>query len=513
MVPIGLIVKLIVTIYEYTPGPKKPALPTTRPLQARFKSQFAAHKPKSIKPRDQLGWHHAATWQIELTPEAADQLLPNLRKFLASVPKTKSHGAVLAAELSASDIKRARFLPLYFPINADEENDEPLNRRVKLCETCWFPDLGKVAKPYRVASIVAKKRKIDTFGAATGHVMIVRKHVLDLLSAVILDQIDSGPAQLESGKKTDAFWVLPRFTVGPDAKLYVEKRCPKCKRPNHAHYNPPMSDRRQNVAFNDWRKTLAHFGDHPQDRPLDIARLDQMLGYPESSSPRIASYGTDIVISGALATYLRDNDVTGFNNKNWGEGPDVCYFSAKNEPAFEPAPRKLGQSDPKAQAKLDATRADREKRLDQSRAQMQQFKDLPWDHKHDSYIYFHLSTPNLVLADPMSGTSRTFKLPSFKPGLHRLPVSAIRPARGNAGVDVDSASLVFLDEDFHQPFTESFDWDKLASTRKPARYLQKIADQLGTRFGYCTAPGLNSPHPFTGDGTWTIAVTQVQRVT
>ena len=98
-----------------------------------------------------------------------------------------------------------------------------------------------------------------------------------------------------------------------------------------------------------------------------------------------------------------------------------------------------------------------------------------------------------------------YKLKNFKPGLHRLPIAAIKPAKGKRGVAVDSASLILIDGAFYAHFQDTFEWDK-SNTRKGTTdkaYLDKVAAKIGSRFAYC---------PLEGDGEWMIDVKAIERV-
>jgi hypothetical protein len=134
---------------------------------------------------------------------------------------------------------------------------------------------------------------------------------------------------------------------------------------------------------------------------------------------------------------------------------------------------------------------------------------VPWDHHPDGHVYFHLSTPRFVAIDPMllSGGGAVYRVRKFVPGLYRLPVSAIKGVSDRRrGVDVDSGSMVFVDEAFFDAFTRAFDWD--AGGRKTGvrhrAYLRQVAEQIGTRFGYCSAVVRKWRSDFGGDGTYEI---------
>jgi hypothetical protein len=135
-------------------------------------------------------------------------------------------------------------------------------------------------------------------------------------------------------------------------------------------------------------------------------------------------------------------------------------------------------------------------------------------------VYFYLTTPNLVVIDPMfleleESCSARYRIRPFVPGLHRVPVGAIREARGARNVvSTDSGTLLLVDGAFFVDVMTQLDWDRCvtAGGRLCHSYLAKIAHAVGNRFGVCSALGLGSGSEFEGDGDYRIDVKAVERV-
>ena len=115
------------------------------------------------------------------------------------------------------------------------------------------------------------------------------------------------------------------------------------------------------------------------------------------------------------------------------------------------------------------------------------------------------------MLDPMTweqDDSGPHRVKGFKkPGLYRMPVTAIRSAdEDSGGVAVDSATLLLIDANFFGDLQEVYDWDKATgSTGKVnANYHQALAEQIGTRFGLCTTPPAKFKSEFIGDGYYTL---------
>jgi hypothetical protein len=130
------------------------------------------------------------------------------------------------------------------------------------------------------------------------------------------------------------------------------------------------------------------------------------------------------------------------------------------------------------------------------------------DRTKDGFVYFYLTPPELIVVDPMTfeeDSGGPYKLKNFQPGLHRLPVAAIVEAKGKRGVAVDSASLLLIDGAFYADLQEAFEWDKSHKSNGSLNktYLDKVAKQIGNRFGLCSIDG---------DGDWMIDAKQIERV-
>jgi hypothetical protein len=218
-----------------------------------------------------------------------------------------------------------------------------------------------------------------------------------------------------------------------------------------------------------------------------------------------------LVLSGALLRFLEANGVKGF--VPFRKDPEIeCVFSRKGEPTLAPQPRTFnGPVETLNTGKPDIARLMEARRLTAS------LRDLPWDCSSDGLVYFHLSTPQFVVLDPMTGEEDDqgpYKVRAFKgPGVYALPVAAIRRGRGR-GVAVDSATLVFVDNAFYPEFRERYEWDKAITKRGGFRvsYHEELAEEAGTRFGVCSTPPTKFKSDFDGDGYWTIDVKAIRRV-
>jgi len=216
-------------------------------------------------------------------------------------------------------------------------------------------------------------------------------------------------------------------------------------------------------------------------------------------------------MSGALMEYLRINGVKGLCSHSKSLNPQ-CLFSEKGEPTLEPQARVIGATAQKPKQKDP-------KLIEAARKETVSLKDVPWDCEQDGHVYFHLSTPQFVVLDPMTweeDSEGPYEVKNFSgSGLYRLPVAAIKEAREDKrGVAVDSATLMFVDNALYPDFVESFEWDK-ANTKSGDpdwNYHQQIAEQIGTRFGVCSTPPAKYKSQFTGDGFYTVDAKRIRKV-
>ena len=429
-------------------------------------------------------------YKIEMRIAMDDPALPKaLKQVAACIPKTKVVGWNDFLP-EPTELARARFAPFVFFGHAQtsDPHGHPLNRFPHvLCKTCRFPDVSRPPNPLLLAKAPPSSAEILH---APDAVLVVRPRVLEMLRAAIGPQIEVGDVRVQGQAKTASaadrlHWVRPVHRIGDAIGKSLKNPCPACGRPLESRGNP--GDRRVDPQFG---PRVTHFGPDP----ADLALLD---GYFGSVGPDgTTHWHWDFAISGALFTHLKENGVKGISTAP-GDTPAACYFSAKGEPAFEPARRTFagGAVRPPGRAPLGGVGA------------AASSNDVTWG-VTDGYVYFHLSTAELVVVDPMSfeeDAGGPYTVKNFKPGVYRLPTRAIRPAKGKRGVAVDSGTLLLIDGAFCAGLAEAFDWTRTRNARGSLnlKYLDKVARNLGTRFGLCEV---------SGDGNWMIDVKEIERV-
>jgi hypothetical protein len=437
-----------------------------------------------------------------------EKLLRTFTQEVMALQKDKSKGLAgnITAKLEPSEMKRARFLQLLWladDVNTYEDKDEntiDLNPWRILCKTCGSPDLSRPPNPFILNDkIVSKKKNFNLFGTTCG-LLIVRRPIRDLLSSALGEQFESGDTKLAKGAspkgENQLFWIRPKQSFPHLSSQFVHESCKACGRPVRIHKGDPneedpKDDDQPKVMFSDDREKVAAYPDG-----LDLAPSEFFFGRLRPGST--AGIHFPIIISGSLYDHLKRNGLKGtivYDNE--------AIFSIKDESPVEQSSRTFAAGASSAKPKT----LEYDPKLSK----------LPWDHMKDGYIYFHLSSPDLYVTDPMlfdDSMSATYTLKKFKPGVHRLPVSAIKDAGRRKGVSVDSATLLFVDAALLADLAENFNWSDSMTSRhgySPA-YLNKIAKQIGTRFGLCTAPGTRSKHDFKGDGEYIIDVKAIERV-
>jgi hypothetical protein len=482
----------------------KPDNPKMKTLRQRLHEMFAGYNPRRLseKPKQAEYRKH----EIDVTPD--DPAVEKLIRELSRELKAARAAGQVSAIPTAAELGRARWVPLLFyaAYVDDDSNGRPLNQfgRV-MCEKCRFPDLASAPDPYLVNRNVLKNAEI--FPTSDG-LIVVRQRVLDLLKSAIGGQIESGEAKPAKGAPggENFWWVRSKHRLGGDAEdeSDVQKKCSKCGR---AVARRARSFDRKAQLY-DARLHLPDFG----DPGADLAVMDF---YGEIFPDGTRRCYWPMAISGSLFAHLKANGVKAIATAPGGD-PPACYFSNKGEPTLEAAARRYAGG--KAAEKGEADR------LDQGRKIVEGLKDVPWDHEKDGYVYFYLTTPRVVMLDPMTweedgGGPYELKAKGFKPGLYRIPVSAVRNAEGKTkksakgrGVAVDSASVVIVDNAFYADLAENFEWDKCTGTsgRLKVKYLDEVARRIGNRFGFCTAPGVGSGHDFEGDGLYVLDVKQIE---
>jgi hypothetical protein len=484
----------------------KPDNPKMKKLRQRLNEMFARYNPRRLSEKPKQEEYRKHEIEVPADDAEVEKLIRELSRELKSA---RAAGQVWAIP-TAAELARARWVPLLFYATYvdDDSNGRPLNQfgRV-MCEKCKCPDLASIPEPYLVNRNVLKSAEI--FPTSDG-VIVVRQRVLDLLKSAIGGQIESGEAKLAKGASGgEKFrWVRPKHHLGGDAEdqADVQKTCSKCARATARRAR--SFDRKAQLY--DSRLRLPEFG----DPKVDLAVMD-FYGTIFPDGTRRCYW--PMAISGSLFAHLKANGVKAIATAPGGE-PPACYFSKKGEPTLEAATRTYAAPGGKA-AK---GRADR---VEEGRKIVEGLKDIPWDHEKDGHVYFYLTTPRLVMLDPMTweedgGGPYELKAKGFKRGLYRVPVSAVRAAHAKGkksekarGVAVDSASVVIIDNAFYADLAENFEWDKCtgSSGRLKTKYLDEVARRIGNRFGFCTAPGVGSGHDFEGDGLYVLDVKQIER--
>ncbi len=386
---------------------------------------------------------------------------------------------------------------------------EPLNppKRV-LCDVCRFPDITQVPEPLLVSKAVLKKQ--DVFRVSTG-MLLVRPSVLELLNKAIGNQIEVGEARIAGAKqKPNAadrlFWVRPKEMIGDVVLKSLSESCPRCKRvlcrgvgdvTRHIQNRGP--------GLLDLRGWVEHFG----TGKADFAVLGGFNGRFRDGQP---SWHWEMAVSGALFDYLKSNGVKGIA-ASFVKEPPYFYFSAKGDPTLEPQPRSFGEVKKTARA----SKAD-QRRSEPGRKALAALKDVPWDCK-DGFVYFWLTTPELMVLDPMTweeDTSGPHRVKKFtKPGLYRMPVSAIKDAEGkDCGVAVDSGTLLLVDNAAFGDLQDAYDWNRATtvSGSLDRKYHDTVAQTIGSRFGICTTPARKFKSEFVGDGFYTLDARAIERV-
>ena len=472
-------------------------LPPLKKTHGRLLELFAPYGPKLLTGTVRGSYGYPTH---ELSAPADDAKIESLtRQFDKEIKSTKpAIAGFFFAIPTQEEVKRARFLePLFFG-HAIDEDDEPLNPPARiLCNTCKFPDITRVPEPFLVSKAALKKH--DIFSTTTG-MIVVRAPVLELLKAAIGSQIESGPAVIAKSKEkltgdNRLFWVRAKEMLGDRLLKVTSDQCPACKRvlsrgvggmdKHVANRGPGLLDAR------DW---LEHFGSGKADFAI-------MGGFHGSIKDGI-SWHWPILMSGALVAHLIANRVKGISASTAQDDPQV-YFSRKGDPTLEPRQRTFGAAAAAGPADESSARIERGRQITAS------LSTVPWDCNKDGYVYFYLTTPEVIVIDPMTweeDSGGPYHVPNFKkPGLYRLPVSAIKNAK-KRGVTVDSGTLLFIDNAFFPELPEHYEWDK---AQKPngsidTNYHNQTATQLGSRFGICSAPPNKFKSEFVGDGFYTV---------
>jgi hypothetical protein len=255
---------------------------------------------------------------------------------------------------------------------------------------------------------------------------------------------------------------------------------------------PLRETNQQCLKFQDYRPKLQSFG----DQQLDIAGHEGFFGCITAPRP---SYLRSVSISGALLALIQDSKLTGLTVRD-----KRCYH-CKGESAFDVEPRAFAVPPRPSVSNRRATQM-----------VSKRVRNLPWGHLSDGFVYLFLTTPDIVMCDPMTmdaGSALPIRISRFKHGIYRFPISAIRSvAESRRAVSTDSASLVFCDAAFFTDLANAFDWEESIKKRKGRwSYFEKIAESIGTRFAFCEADA-DSSQDFQGDGGYTLDAKRIEFV-
>jgi hypothetical protein len=490
-------------------------LPFVQAMRERLNELFADYQPKRLTgPRD----GHAHELTVPIGDAKIDALLA---KFDTTLRQSKQPVAAgVWKKLEPAEVKHARFVPLV--INGDDIDvnnySEPLNPVALACGTCKFPDITRVPKPLLVNKGLVKKQ--DIMKANT--VLIVRPPVLDLLQQAIGDQIEVGDVRfVVKGKpQTDTpapqerlHWVRPRAALGEAIVpgFTATKRCPTCKRVidnDMQMVNEYLNARGPGVH------ALASSPQHFGQGHADLAVIPPHRWDENTDHAKQRHWSVSFAISGALLEHLKSAKVKGIGyaeelsamTSDKGDETFVATVRSFTTASAAAPTRSANVAGAATPAAPDDGAARRE-----AAVAVAALKDVPWDYDADGYVYFHLSSPEVVMLDPMTweqDDSGPHRVKGFKkPGLYRMPVTAIRGADAETGgVAVDSATLLLIDANFFADLQEAYDWDKATDSngKVNALYHQALAEQIGTRFGLCTTPPAKFKSEFIGDGFYTL---------
>lgn len=486
--------RIVLTQYPMSHG-SEAARTKLKPFEEIVLRLFAAYQPKLSN--DISGAYSYPAYDMTVLADDP-QFEAVLQEFSAQLKKARPPLAAFVGETPmGEEVKRARFLePIYYTFEVD--GGQALNPECFLCEHCERPNLDHQPRTLLVNKDVLKKYDIFHTGLSR---IVVRPRVLELLQNAVGDQIEFGEAAIAKAKvKTTGddrlFWVRPKTLLGKLVRILDgEVTCPACKRTSPKWFG--CTDDKVNKAgpgLVDNRYQVEHYG----SGKADIALI-----------PECQNYWPKVVMSGALLAHLKASGVKGIMASTASLSP-TCVFSQKGEPTLEPKARTFAVSANPAKEKQDKSQ------LEQARKATGALKDVPWDCTSDGHVYFHLTTPEFIVLDPMTAEEDSggpYVVKDFKePGLYRMPVSAIKAGdEEKRGVAVDSATLLFVDGAFLSAFHDAYEWEKATKKGDLDRaYHQRIAETIGTRFGVCTTPPAKYKSAFVGDGFYRIEVKNIK---
>jgi hypothetical protein len=462
-------------------------LPKLEPLERKL---FELFKPWAPKPnKDAHGTYAYPTFEIS-SPADDPNVEKAFREFASAVRKAKA-AAVIWRQPMGPEVQEARFLePFFLGRYADHESMWTLlNPQMEACPECRYPKFDFMPKRFLVGSGALKK--FDVFSTGVG-MLVVREGALEILKREAPDAFTFGKATLggKAARKPSEplYWVKAKHSLGKRVRVIAgTKTCPACRRTVKKWLGSldQQVKRRGSGLFDASFRVESYNG-----ATAEIAAVDESA---------IGRWPT-IVMSGRLLAVLKREGIKGIfaTSRNLAE----CVFSDAGEPAL-----RASASD--ATSKSAAVTA-KPKRATT-------FAAAPWDCVKDGYVYFELSGPEFIVFDPMTGEQNDggpFKVKKFAgPGLYRAPVAAIKAARsGKRSVAVDSATLVFVDNQAAADLLGELDWNAATGAKGlKVSYLNELVGKVGSRFGVCTPPPKKFKSEFRGDGMYTIDAREIVR--
>ena len=111
-----------------------------------------------------------------------------------------------------------------------------------------------------------------------------------------------------------------------------------------------------------------------------------------------------------------------------------------------------------------------------------------------------------------------YEIPGFKPGVYRIPLSAIRSAQdpdaAESAVYVDTGTIFFVDADFRGRLgeIEARIWEETGDSYEIMNRHEAVIEELGIRFDFLTAPGIDTGYDFQGDGAYCLDLSKIERI-
>ena len=287
-----------------------PDTPVVAGLWGRFRELFGRWEPV----RESQDPKHPGYREHVLDAEVGDaDLDARIVEFQKAVEATGAAGGHVAAELSAAEMKRARYVPFGARALEDPEDESgPANAYPLACGACEWPDLTKVPDPYRVSREVRKRPKEELFSTPEG-LLIARPRALEVLQAAIGAEIEVGPATV-AGERPGAaadderlWWVRAVHRLGPPARPDgATTPCAACGRPLHVPYKPPADKDAAKKRLGDWRPRVTEYGGHT----ASLVGMGEFMSWSrrKSGAPRIMG---NVAISGSLFAHLKAMKVKG----------------------------------------------------------------------------------------------------------------------------------------------------------------------------------------------------------